>query len=359
MEKVLVFGTGKRAMRVIEYLESSENELLALIDNNEEKQGTYYNKVEIVSPQEINQYMYDRILICSVYYADIYRQLVEEIHVPENKITDHTYFIKKNLLNYYDTHREEVNEDMKDSIEYIKNFRLGVFNDPFIEKYDKMDFDVKYDLKKQLYFVMSNGKKMYMSSVYNTEQKVREYYKSIIVEQDKCSPHRYIDEKFQVEPNSVVIDAGVAEGNFALDVIDIVKKIYLVEMDENWIEALKFTFEPYKEKVQIINQFLSSNNENGNITIDEIAKEEHINFIKLDIEGEEILALQGAKQFLNNNSNIKLDICSYHNHDDEKNIKALLTEYGFKAWTTAGYMVFMSSNIEPKKLVRGLVRAEK
>ena len=52
------------------------------------------------------------------------------------------------------------------------------------------------------------------------------------------SPHCY---KIQTEEfiGKTVFDCGVAEGNFALDIIDFVEKIYLVECDKGWLKALK------------------------------------------------------------------------------------------------------------------------
>lgn len=359
MEKVLVFGTGKRAVRVINYIEKSEHKLLALVDNDKKKQGTYYGIYPIIAPTRINEYPYDKIIICSVFFNEIYGQLIKLFNISKEKIEDYTYFTKKNLLNYYENHSFVLKKDMRDSLEYIKEKGLGVFNDIFIEKYHVFDISVSYDNERNMFFVMHNNKRMYMSREYNTVQKVKEYYRSIIIEQDKCSPHRYLDDTIQVENGDVVIDAGVAEGNFALEIIDRVKKLYLVEIDENWIEALKNTFEPYKEKVEIINKYLGSDSKDNHITIDDIAKNKEINFIKMDIEGAEVSALEGAKECLINNSNIKLDICSYHNHNDEKIIREFLERYGFCTWTTNGYMVFMTSTVEPKKLVRGLVRGSK
>lgn len=64
---------------------------------------------------------------------------------------------------------------------------------------------------------------------------MEEYYRGISIEQDICSPHRYFTDDFSVPNNAVVIDAGVAEGNFSLSIIEHVKKyIYLNPMMIGW-----------------------------------------------------------------------------------------------------------------------------
>lgn len=53
------------------------------------------------------------------------------------------------------------------------------------------------------------------------------------------------------------MDAGVCEGNFALRFIDRARKIYLIEADASWMEALERTFALYREKIVFCNKFLS------------------------------------------------------------------------------------------------------
>jgi len=74
-------------------------------------------------------------------------------------------------------------------------------------------------------------------------------FRSINKEQDNQSPHLYLTAEFQVDINSIVVDAGVAEGNFALSVVEKAKILYLIECDTEWMEALRLTFAPWKEKV--------------------------------------------------------------------------------------------------------------
>lgn len=182
------------------------------------------------------------------------------------------------------------------------------------------------------------------------------------MEQDADSPHRYQTETFHVCKHDVVFDIGVAEGNFALDVIDMVDKLYLLEADKEWIKALKYTFEPYKDKVEIIDAIVGDGS-GESTAIDFLADGKKVDFIKMDIEGYEIQALWGAKRTLEQND-VRLDICAYHHADDEKEIKKLLEEFGYQTETSEGYTVLITEQFWEKevicpKLVKGLIRGRK
>ena len=101
----------------------------------------------------------------------------------------------------------------------------------------------------------------------------------------------------------------------------------------------------------------------GSTAIDSLAGDKKIDFIKMDIEGYESQALHGAKRTLEQND-VKLDICVYHNVNDEEEIKKLLEEYGYYTETSEGYMVFITEQFWEKevicpKFVKGLIRGRK
>ena len=85
--------------------------------------------------------------------------------------------------------------------------------------------------------------------------------------------------------------------------------------DEKWIEALKETFREYSEKVVIIQKFLSSYNDGVYATLDTLIYEP-VDYIKMDIEGNEWDALEGAKRIIKESEKLKCSICSYHSDFD-------------------------------------------
>lgn len=79
----------------------------------------------------------------------------------------------------------------------------------------------------------------------------------------------------------------------------------------------------------------------------------------MDIEGEEINALHGAKKTLMSSHGVKCSVCSYHRHDDEKKIKEILESYGMCTTTSKGYMLYLCDEYVFKnpELRRGIIRA--
>ena len=162
------------------------------------------------------------------------------------------------------------------------------------------------------------------------------------MEQDASSPHRYFEEN-EVLENEVVFDCGGAEGNFVLEIIDKIDKAVIFECDQEWVEALKKTFEPFKEKVLIVDKFVG-NGMKGTASLDSVAEQFHLypSIIKMDIEGAEVDALDGIAELMHTASNLKLYVCTYHRADDEDAIISKLSD-GFEIQQSKGYMFYKNS----------------
>lgn len=242
--------------------------------------------------------------------------------------------------NFICRYENSQDEEIRKLVEYVKRTNsLDVFNYAYKEKYDDIDIAVFYDEEAQMNYIYYQEKKMYFPNTFSIDGIIA-YVSSILAEQDEESPHCYYQENYLVQEGDVVIDAGVAEGNFALSVIDKVKKIYLIECEEDWVRALEKTFEPYKDKVVIVERFVSDTVDDTNITIDELLQGEEVNYIKMDIEGAERAALTGAKKSIENSPKLTIAACAYHKRGDEAWIKEYLESLGMKTENTPGYMWF-------------------
>lgn len=269
--------------------------------------------------------------------------------------------LKKLEANY----QESENEDIQEILKNVKERQfIDAYNQNFADKYRRdlteILATIAYDPVAEMYFGLWNGRRMYYPRGYSKEQVVSAI-NFVCLEQDIQSPHRYLNEDFDVREGDIVIDAGVAEGNFALDVVERAKKVYLVECEHKWIEALHKTFEPWKDKVVIIEKMLSDTDNEQCASIDGFVEEGYVDFLKLDVEGAEISALEGASRILTNSSNIRCAVCAYHCKNAERDIRELLEKYHFKTSTTRGYMFFkedMDSWVDGE-LRHGIVRAVK
>ncbi len=111
----------------------------------------------------------------------------------------------------------------------------------------------------------------------------------------------------------------------------------------------------------IINKFASSLTIGKYATLDSLIYD-NVDFIKMDIEGNEWDALYGAKRIITESHAIKCAICSYHRGFDEILIKDILDKYGLKCSTSLGYMWFSGLENDytntrsrlSKALVRGI-----
>lgn len=211
---------------------------------------------------------------------------------------------------------------------------------PYLWKteYDKQHYMVNMDTGNGLPYVNHNGKKLYYKKG-TLLSVVESMYRTSLLEQDKRSAHCYIN-NYEELRGKTLLDIGAAEGNFALDVIEYVEHVYLFECEKGWVEALESTFAPWKEKVTIIQKYVSDIDDENNITLDTYFKDKKKEnlYLKMDIEGYERKALKGAVNLLTFSKNIGGSVCIYHLRDDELVIKNMLKTYGLEIQIAPGYL---------------------
>ncbi len=257
--------------------------------------------------------------------------------------------------------REAENQEIGGIIDYIgKERRIDLISYDFVKEYRNLSVPVYADENCGMRFVLHKQKKMYFPRRWD-EEKIVHYYRSVVMEQDSRSPHCYDCASYGVEKGDIVVDAGAAEGIFSLDCLERVSRIYLIEADPDWIEALERTFCEERAKVQIIHGFLDNFHDGIHVNIDTLFDGEEINYIKMDIEGAEKAALAGAHRTMEKNENIRCAICSYHCREDEQSIRGTLEDLGFTVETSRGYMCpdwTMEAYLEAE-LRRGIVFGRK
>ena len=238
---------------------------------------------------------------------------------------------------------------------------IRLLNYSFVDDYYNMPFEIENDVSCGLKYVIYKGKRMYFPRGW-TDLRIRDYYCSVVGEQDPYSPHCYDKEGFFVKDGSVLVDVGAAEGIFALDNIEKAKRIYLIDADRAWMEALEHTFSDYREKVEIIYGFVGDRSEGkDNIVLDDLLAGETINYIKMDIEGYEKAALNGSRRLVAYNQNLTCAICSYHCKEDEAWIKDFFADNGCVTDHSRGFICpdwSISSRLDAE-LRRGIVFAKK
>lgn len=264
---------------------------------------------------------------------------------------------KKEIIKYL-SHGDEEQRKIAD---YLKKNAITVFPYEYKNKYSLNNIEAKKD-DNGLIYVKYNGFKIYLKRTYKSLYRAKRYINNILIEQDSSSPHCYITERFSPKEGAVILDIGGAEGFFSLQFIDSVKKIYIFECDENWIQALKETYKNYWDKIEIVNKYVSNVTNEKCIRIDDFVKEKQLMdediFIKMDAEGSEIDILDGAKATIESGNRIMLDICVYHcaSHED-------IVRKRFEGWNienSEGYMMYYYDyKYDKPYLRRGVLRISK
>lgn len=85
MNRLLVFGCGKKAKEINRYINKRKNKVLYYIDNDTLKnRGEYLGKM-VVAPADVRDLEYDYILVASVFWKEMRQQLLE-LGIEEKKI---------------------------------------------------------------------------------------------------------------------------------------------------------------------------------------------------------------------------------------------------------------------------------
>lgn len=293
----------------------------------------------------------------------------KDIKAEVRRLQSNYYTLKNDLLynKIINCNDATFQKQYKQEIEYIK--KLGYVPDfpyPQIKKIGEIESG--YDIKLQLPYVVHYSKKLYFPSHFSVEN-ARSAYLNFVEKENilggnysEKAPHQYQSDKFYVDEDDVLFDIGCAEALFALDVIEKVKKVYLFESNKCWNKPLKATFAPYKDKVVIVNKFVSDSDSRHTVRIDTVLKEENKKdniFLKMDIEGNEKLVINASRDLLAEERNIKIACCTYHCHNDADEIKTFLGSLGYKTDFSDGYILFTLDNLQYPFFRKGVLHAIK
>jgi len=293
---------------------------------------------------------------------------MEILNTPVYRIIVPKFFRKKivarvlrsNILTYYSSLKEPLTDDISKVLDYIKNRGIAMIPYYFQDEYIQDTIEVFYDKDIGLRFVMYEGKRLYFKKRWS-KKRIRLSFNELRREQDLRSPHCYETDGFQVEKDDVLVDIGAAEGIFALGNVDQAGKIVLFESSKEWIEPLKATFAPWKEKVEIVNKFAGDVTSAKCVTLDDyFSPEEKLSFLKIDVEGAESLLLSGCKRILSEEKPLKVAICTYHKEEDERELNETLKQNGFETSHSDGFLIiYTDRKLKAPYLRRGLIRAVK
>lgn len=358
MEKIILYGTGKKAEHLLELLDKLKQfEIIEVWDNDERKHGKHFSCFTVKKPQKQDAFA---VLVASTYYSQIKANLVSEYQMDEKFIKPWNYcfhYYKEQILDRY---RNSEEAEIQSVLRFLETEELDVMNGAFRKEYETIPVPIELDEEKGLFYTYWHGKKMYLASKFPTKRAAENYVRGLMLEQDKESPHYYGNFPYGSEKKGVVVDVGAAEGFWALDALEYASKVVILEGEPEWLEALRYTFGPYQDKVKIIPEFLVEKGGKEGVTMLQLCEEiGTVACMKMDIEGAESEILQSESELLQSNAIESFLVCTYHKSGDARKIKELLENVGYKTEFSQGYMFFPYGREIEAQLRKGLIRAEK
>ncbi len=361
-EKIIFFGAGKKKEILTKFIENYGGfDIVEIWDNNSRLWGdkAFINGycVPVTKPHCLQEYPV--VISSDAYFEEIKKQLVQELGIKETLIKSGQYLFrhfKEDILSRY---KDSSDQAIVEICDYLQEHEIDMFNGQIKKEYPGDMFDISQDKDNGLLYSYWMGRKIYLKSDIKSEAVAKEYLCLLCKEQDENSPHSYHIDKLGLNEQDVVIDGGAAEGFFALQIIDKVRKVYLVESDEKWLEALKFTFLPYGRKVVIVPKRLGSKNDENTISIDQINNEDKVTFVKLDVEGAETDAIAGGNKAFSSAQDMQVVACTYHRTEDADELYAYFHDKGFETGFSKGYLFVGGLETVKAELRKGVLTARK
>lgn len=361
-EKVVLFGAGQRKERAVRLIERySGFEVIEIWDNDARLWGgtVKVNGRDVPIRQPHGAMGYNIVVVTDIYYQEIERQLVEELEIARGQVKPGNYLLKGFKEEILERYGKSKDEDIMGICGYLQNHELDMFNGQIKNEYRGDMFDIQRDERNGLLYSYWGAKRIYLSPAIRNELIAKEYLCSLCKEQDGDSPHCYGMDSLDLCSQDVIVDGGAAEGFFALQIIDKVRKVYLVEGDEQWIEALECTFEPYRHKVEIVPKWLGRKVDERTTTLDRIGQPDEITVVKLDIEGAEQDALDGGKRLFSSGRPMTAIVCTYHNTEDADMFDNFFKGKGFSTSFSKGYMFVDGLETIKPELRKGVLCARR
>ncbi len=294
-----------------------------------------------------------REFIRNIYYRLFSPSQMEFLKIIKSEIKNRK--LKGEILKYLSKDKSIETDIIKQN---LQSWGIAVFPYPWANFYNGDDIQVNVDVDGDCY-VIHNGKRLYGKKGW-PPNRLSAYYNDLLREQDEQSPHRYLKEGRYPTTGSVVVDIGAAEGIFALDVIEYASKVYLFEADETWLSALKKTFSPWENKIEIITKYVGKNDTEKEVSLDCYFSGKECDYIKADIEGAEEAMLRGGEMTFREKVRQSL-VCVYHRDEDEKAISFQLNSWNFQIEVNDGFMLFLddSKGLKPPYLRHGVIYAKR
>ncbi len=318
--QIFLFGSGTLGVLAIQTLRN-HMKLVAICDNNEEKQGQIIEGIPCIPPAELKNYRDPFVLISTIkYYHSIHEQL-EEMNIPNCGLD--AYIVRHHF------------EEIKDTYQLLDESSGNVYADVLWGRVTGSlsaleqccTVDEQYFCLPPFKYIDHLGGALIDCGAYVGDT-VESMVKNTLRDFHRIYAFEPTEKMFHALQKRVDFLSGI----WALDEGQIVCEKKGV--------GRRHSFMPlYTNDASPICNYISEYGETGNsveiVSLDEYLfqhREEKVSFIKADIEGSEWDMLQGAEQTIRRDKPM-LAICIYHNIFDffriPQYLHTLVPEYRF------------------------------
>ena len=237
---------------------------------------------------------------------------------------------------------------------------------PYASLQPELPVTAALDETAGLPFVLHKGRKLYFPKEWSPRKAAAAYRRYVEVENilggghARKAPHQYQSDGFRVQAGDSVVDAGAAEGLFALDVIDVARRVYLVEPGSEWAAPLQATFGPFGDKAVLIRKTAAATAGDDRVRIVALMETDPASswFIKMDVEGDELAVLEDLVPCLPAGVAVRFACGVYHRRQGAEQVQALFARHGFRTEYSDGYMLYLyDPDLQYPYFRRGVVRA--
>lgn len=293
----------------------------AFIDNDRVMTGTWINDVPVISPDMVETD--DVIIICAKSFIDIERQIKRELPNPN---------LSYRILPLLDDRFKEWDTVLLDSLN-----KLDIYREEYKKMFEKCADKISREILDCILNYRFTMKSMWLQKAYD-------------ITNESGNGREYFDfEVIKLSKDEVFVDCGGYIGDTVLEFVktsdNIYKKIYYFEpnmkiynkAEENLknVHDVLLMQSGVGEKAGVLS--FAGEGDSGHIdhegmetinivTLDEVVADQPT-FIKMDIEGAELSALQGASKLIQKHRP-KLAICVYHKPEDLFEILEFIDSFG-------------------------------
>ena len=105
---------------------------------------------------------------------------------------------------------------------------------------------------------------------------------------------------------------------------------------------------------------MSNFSSESTVDADSFFKEKKINFLKIDVDGNEKEVMSGLSNIIENSKQMQVALCTYHSQNDFEKYSNYFRDNNYEVEHSNGYTVFYwDKNLSYPFLRRGLIRATK